>query len=112
MLFPLELDNLEATREGLAATAQPSPIVDYISVEIKNKMIQGPDDNDSLRIRIYTPKEKVGHLPALIWIQGGGYVLGASEGDDLLCQRFVNEANCIVVSVDYHLHLNTLILRP
>lgn len=60
MLFPLELDNLEATREGLAATAQPSPIVDYISVEIENKMIQGPDDNDSLRIRLYKSKEKVG----------------------------------------------------
>ncbi|MFJ3386440.1 MULTISPECIES: alpha/beta hydrolase fold domain-containing protein [unclassified Lysinibacillus] len=34
-------------------------------------------------------------------MHGGGYVLGASEGDDLLCQRFVNEANCIVVSLDY-----------
>lgn len=54
-------------------------------------MIQGPDDNDSLRIRIYKPKEKVGHLPALLWIHGGGYLLGAPEGDDLLCQRFVNE---------------------
>lgn len=30
-------------------------------------------------------------------------MLGAPEGDDLLCQHFVNEANCIVVSVDYRL---------
>ncbi|MDM5249551.1 alpha/beta hydrolase [Lysinibacillus sp. G4S2] len=98
---PLDLDNVEATREGMAATAQPAAIADNISVE--NKVIQGPDDNDSLRIRIYKQKEKTGDLPALLWIHGGGYVIGAPEGDDLLCQRFVNEANCIVVSVDYRL---------
>ncbi|WP_285398505.1 alpha/beta hydrolase [Lysinibacillus sp. fls2-241-R2A-57] len=98
---PLDLDNVEATREGMAATAQPAAIADNISVE--NKVIQGPDDNDSLRLRIYKQKEKKGDLPALLWIHGGGYVIGAPEGDDLLCQRFVNEANCIVVSVDYRL---------
>ena len=101
LMPPLDLKNLQATREGLAAIAQPAPIADNISIE--NKMIQGPGENDSLRIRIYKPKGKEENLPALLWIHGGGYVLGAPEGDDLLCQRFVNEANCIVVSVDYRL---------
>ncbi|MGE7693089.1 alpha/beta hydrolase [Lysinibacillus sp. NPDC094177] len=101
LMPPLDLDNLEATREGLVAIAQPAQIADNISVE--NKMIQGPDDNDSLRLRIYKQKGKTGIFPALLWIHGGGYVIGSPEGDDLLCQRFVNEANCIVVSVDYRL---------
>jgi len=32
-----------------------------------------------------------------------GYVIGQPEGDDGLCQRFVKEAGCVVVSVDYRL---------
>jgi len=98
---PLDLDNVQATRDGMAAVAVPASIEEHIIVE--NKVVQGPDNNDSLRLRIYKSKEQKEIYPGLLWIHGGGYVLGAPEGDDVLCQRFVNEANCVVVSVDYRL---------
>lgn len=60
-------------------------------------------DAQTVRVRIYEPKEKSETLPGLLWIHGGGYVLGVPEGDEGLCQRFVKEANCVVVSVDYRL---------
>lgn len=78
---PLDLDNVQATREGMAAVAVPAPIEEHITVE--NKVIQGPDDNDSLRIRIYKSKEQNEIYPGLLWIHGGGYVLGAPE--EMMC---------------------------
>lgn len=52
---------------------------------------------------VYEPKERSGDLPALLWIHGGGYVLGTADENKDLCQQFVKEANCVVVSVDYRL---------
>lgn len=61
-------------------------------------------DNNEMLIKIYEPvdreKEK---LPVVIWIHGGGFVLGHPNSDDRLCEQFVENINCIVVSPDYRL---------
>lgn len=66
------------------------------------RMIKGPQSE--LFVKIYEPKHRqVEKLPVVFWIHGGGYVLGHPDGDDGLCESFVNEINCVVVSVDYRL---------
>ena len=42
-------------------------------------------------------------LPVLLWIHGGGYILGSIDDNDDTCMRFAKEASCVVVSVDYRL---------
>ena len=96
---PLDLDNYEAAR---AAQAQAPLAPQDPNITITNKIIDGPDGN-ALRIRIYEPNAKTKELAGLLWIHGGGYVLGAPEENDGLCQQFVNEVGCVVVSVDYRL---------
>jgi acetyl esterase/lipase len=57
-----------------------------------------------LLVKIYEPKDRQkGKLPAVVWIHGGGYILGHPDGDDGLCECFVEEVNCVVVSIDYRL---------
>lgn len=41
--------------------------------------------------------------PALLWIHGGGYVLGDASIDDALCRRFSRQLGITVASVDYRL---------
>ncbi|MEZ0365342.1 alpha/beta hydrolase [Mycobacterium sp. pUA109] len=41
--------------------------------------------------------------PALVWIHGGGYVLGQAAMDDALCRRLSSELGMTVASVDYRL---------
>lgn len=41
--------------------------------------------------------------PALLWIHGGGYVMGNAQQDDALCHRFSRELGITVASVDYRL---------
>ena len=41
--------------------------------------------------------------PGLLWIHGGGYVVGTARHDDALCRRISEAAGCVVVSVEYRL---------
>lgn len=100
---PLDIDNIEATRQGMAAAAQMNEIAIDESIIISEKMIPGLENNPSVRVKIYEPKERTETLPGLLWIHGGGYVLGTADEADALSQQFVLEANCVVVSVDYRL---------
>ncbi len=58
-----------------------------------------------LPIRIYTPRELAPNeeLPVLVWYHGGGYVIGDLDTHDSACRALANEADCIVVAVDYRL---------
>lgn len=56
-----------------------------------------------VRVRLYRPADVAGRAPALLWIHGGGYVLGTPAQDDDLCLRYAAELGITVVSVDYRL---------
>ena len=44
-----------------------------------------------------------GARPVLIWIHGGGWVVGTAAESTVTCQRLAAGAGCIVVNVDYRL---------
>lgn len=54
-------------------------------------------------VRVFRPAGSSGALPALLWIHGGGYVMGAAAQDDPICRRFVDELGIVVASVEYRL---------
>jgi acetyl esterase/lipase len=68
-----------------------------------------PDDVEVLTltsgvgVRLYRPAGASGAGPALLWIHGGGYVIGNAAQDDVLCRRFARELGATVASVDYRL---------
>jgi len=42
-------------------------------------------------------------LPALVYLHGGGWVIGDLDTHDVLCRQLANGARCAVYSVDYRL---------
>ncbi|UHA73740.1 alpha/beta hydrolase [Paenibacillus sp. 481] len=95
--FQLE-ENIEWSRSLLSNP----PIEKSEHVHTTSRMIPGAAGE--MLVKIYEPAQRTGtKLPAMLWIHGGGYVLGHPDMDDALCERFVQAANCIVVSVDYRL---------
>lgn len=54
-------------------------------------------------VRIIRPDDAVADAPVLVWMHGGGYVLGQAKQDDALCRRFARVLGAVVVSVDYRL---------
>ena len=54
-------------------------------------------------VRLYRPAGATGRMPALLWIHGGGYVIGSPEQDDALCRRFVERLGIVVAAARYRL---------
>jgi acetyl esterase len=54
-------------------------------------------------VRIYTPRASTSLLPVLVWLHGGGHVVGSLQSYDALCRKLALSTDCIVVSVDYRL---------
>lgn len=64
-----------------------------------------PGPGSELPIRIYEPRAaKPGELlPVLVWFHGGGFVIGDLDTHDSACRMLANQADCLVVAVDYRL---------
>ena len=72
-------------------------------IVVENVHIPGQDTWTKIRMRVYKPKYNTAPVPVLIWLHGGGYVLGTPEMDDRRCIEYVRELGIAVVSVDYRL---------
>lgn len=55
------------------------------------------------RVRLHRPPDASGAGPALLWIHGGGYLIGSAAQDDVLCRRFARLLGITVAAVDYRL---------
>jgi acetyl esterase/lipase len=72
-------------------------------VRITDHEAPGPDGAPAVRVRVYVPQGHPVPLPALLWIHGGGYVLGFVEMDDHRLAELARTIPCVVASVDYRL---------
>jgi len=101
----ISLDDIPAMRTTLRQlndvmkTLVP-PVEGVVS---EDRQVPGPEGAPDVPVRIYRPVERSPQLPALLWIHGGGYVLGDIEGDDLRARQFAKDLDCVVVSVEYRL---------
>ena len=85
---------------NLLMSAMPAPKIPE-DILVENLTIPGQAERTKIRLRIYKPKNIVAPTPVLIWMHGGGYVLGKPEQDDGSCAQYVRELGIKVVSVDY-----------
>ena len=70
--------------------------------EIVDRSMPGPAG--PMRVRIYRPAGTVARLlPTILYLHGGGWVIGSLEGYDLACRYFCARSGCAVVAVDYRL---------
>lgn len=59
-------------------------------------------DTGDLRVRIYRPWG-AGPFPVMVYLHGGGWVVGTLDSFDSLCRHLTVRADCVVVSVAYPL---------
>lgn len=67
----------------------------------EDRGISGP--GGIIPLRIYTPRMTGESLPVLVWLHGGGHVVGSLDSYDAVSRQLALQADCIVVSVAYRL---------
>ncbi|MDN4618413.1 alpha/beta hydrolase [Paenibacillus sp. PsM32] len=99
----LDENGLEETRKQMHQMAQNyiQPSDDLVAKSFHS--IPGLQGAPAIPIVIYEPVSKHKMMSGVLWIHGGGYIIGGAEINDALCRRFVLETDSLVVSVDYRL---------
>lgn len=66
-------------------------------------MVPGPEGDADVRLRVHRRVGLEGPQPAIFWIHGGGFVLGAPEQDDVRFDRWCQRFDVVGVAVQYRL---------
>ena len=99
---PVSEGTPEAARKGFVAmsagTVRPDQVVQVGSVED----LTVPGAGGDRPARLYRPATDGPH-PTVVYLHGGGFVLGDLETHDQTCRRLCLDADVVVVAVDYRL---------
>lgn len=89
----------EAARAVLS-DAQRAAKVDLLKASIQDRVLNvGPTGRTA--IRVVRPSNEQGRLPVVIYVHGGGWVLGDKETHDRLVREIAVGAHVVIVFVDY-----------
>ncbi|WP_424138777.1 alpha/beta hydrolase [Roseomonas chloroacetimidivorans] len=96
-LPPAEARLAHAAR-GRALQSEPDPMAGIREMEARDGEFRVP-------VRLYRPAAAApgALMPCLLFLHGGGWVLGSLETHDWVCRRLARESGGCVLSVDYRL---------
>ncbi len=84
--------DFDADSQALGGTGEPV-------AQVGDRTVPGP--GGEIPIRVYRPSARP--VPVLVWLHGGGWMVGSPDSHDALCRWLSNRAGCVVVSVGYRL---------
>jgi acetyl esterase/lipase len=88
-------------KEGSAQAFVDLPT--FPDIAVSEHFVPGSQGAPDVRVLVYLPTNVSTPLPALLWIHGGGYVIGSADEDAPQATSIVSAVGCAVVSVDYRL---------
>lgn len=91
----LEPDAARALMAAMKRNARPVEVH-----AVTDHTADGPGGD--VRVRVYTP-EGDGPFPLLVWLHGGGWVLGSVDESDPVARGLSVAGGCVVASVEYRL---------
>jgi acetyl esterase len=99
---PMHESSPESARAGMRAMTcglvQPHQVIGV--GEVTGTTVPGGDKD--LRARVYRPSGE-GPWPTVLFLHGGGFVVGDLDTHDQVCRRLCRDATAVVVSIDYRL---------
>ena len=83
--------------------ARPKPVTPEPGVTVREISVPGPEGAPEVTLRVFSPDRLESAVPAMIWIHGGGHIIGNPEQDDAANIAFVRELGIVVAAVRYRL---------
>ena len=89
-------DEMRALYDAMSAMAgEPAEVG-----SVEDRTVPGPAGD--VAVRVYRP-DVDGSAPVLVFLHGGGWVIGNVDSHDVTCRALCRDAETVVVSVDYRL---------
>ena len=92
---PADLTDPVIARKNLAELSAAAPAPDTTGMDIEDRTVPAGSD---VTVRIYRPHQAHG---AIIWLRGGGFVMGDLETEHPWAVRVADGSGAVVVAVDY-----------
>ncbi len=83
------------------APVPPAPVAP--DVDVAQRTLPAREDHDAVDVFVYDRPGRSRPSGALLWMHGGGYVIGHPAMDHDLCSQLASDLDIVVVSVDYRL---------
>lgn len=100
---PFEALTPEQARAAYAAGWDALQLLGGDVASVRDVQIDGPGGALTLRIYRGAGTQPGERLPGLLYLHGGGWVIGNLQSHDQLCRSLANQARLCVVAVDYRL---------
>ncbi|HEX4530050.1 MAG TPA: alpha/beta hydrolase, partial [Acidimicrobiia bacterium] len=93
-------ESLPAMRQAMA----DMPVVELPATTTTSRevVVPGATGHDPT-VRVYSPPTEAIGRPCVYWIHGGGYMFGSGLTIDARLNRWVEEFDCVAVSIEYRL---------
>jgi acetyl esterase len=104
LLPNVDITNVTVARANLdAMVAQFSPTLDESSLDIEDYQVPGHEADPDVTVRVFRSRRATGAVPALLYIHGGGFVLGSVAGEQDNAATLALTLDIVVASVEYRL---------
>lgn len=105
--FHPELRRMARRLPRTVITKRSLPVIRKLSKAMDRKPAAKDVDvltlSSGIGVRLHRPTGVTGPGPALLWIHGGGYVIGSPSQDDDTCRKLANQLGVTVAAVKYRL---------
>ena len=93
----------EPTWTGTLSAKQYGSLCPQMSTTANGQVFAG--NEDCLFLNVFRPRNRSGVLPVMVWIHGGGYTIGASQGGVISYDgsNLATAGNFVVVTLNYRL---------
>lgn len=104
LLPKVDITDIGVARANLdEMMAHLSTTVDESSLVIEDHHVPGHDGDPEVIVRLFKPRRTTGVVPALLYIHGGGFVLGSVAAEQESAVALASTLGIVVASVEYRL---------
>lgn len=101
LYLPIDVSSSAALAVGRKVTVQATKV--RPGVDRSGRTVPGLDGDPAVPVVVYERPGREQPCGALVWIHGGGMIMGSPESAHDFCSRVAGELGVLVVSVDYRL---------
>jgi len=101
----MDLSDVDRARQSLQQLVEQSPreLAGADQLDVAEHLAPSVNDEPPVPVRVYRRRDLPHSAPGILWIHGGGFVLGSVELEHLSTAQLALDLDVVVVSVEYRL---------